>query len=94
MTSSFLQVPHCIWCLGPLSEIWRDGCLFRRRCDVLGKLYHQVDDLKQQVSRVCSIRQHESEIDKIFSETQQPEKPQGSTAVEMQSMSIRAINVN
>lgn len=51
------------------------------------ELCYQVEELWEEVSRLCSIREDKREIDKIFSETQQLEEPQASTAVETQAVS-------
>ncbi|XP_059689535.1 uncharacterized protein LOC132320701 [Gavia stellata] len=46
-----------------------------RRYAALGDLCCQEEELQEEVSRLCSIREEEREIDGIFSETQQLEEP-------------------
>ena len=60
------------------------GC---RSCAVLEELCLQVEELWEEVSRLCSIREAERETDRIFSATQQLEKPQHPSAVEKQVVS-------
>lgn len=50
-------------------------------------LYCQAEELWEEVSRLRSIREEEIEIDRIFSETQQLEKPPPPAAVEKLAMS-------
>ncbi|XP_059689533.1 uncharacterized protein LOC132320699 [Gavia stellata] len=48
---------------------------YLRRYAALGDLCCQEEELQEEVSRLCSIREEEREIDGIFSETQQLEEP-------------------
>lgn len=59
MVDTALQVTGCGECLEPLPEAMRDGRLSCRRCAVLQELCHQVEELWQEVSRLCSIREDE-----------------------------------
>lgn len=75
MAGAALQVPDFRELLGPLSEARRAGPLSWRRCAILEELCHQVEDLQQEVSMLCSIREHEKRIVSIFSEILQLEEP-------------------
>lgn len=68
LTQTQLQMidaaPHVSGCrdrLGPLLEARRDGPLSCRWCAGFGELCCQVEELKEEVSRLCSIREDERE---------------------------------
>lgn len=67
----------------PLHEAGADNHSFCRRC-VGDELCHQVKELQEEVSRLCSIHENEQEIDRLFSETLQSQESQPPFAVEMQ----------
>ena len=73
-----LHVLGCRECLGPLVEAGAagDGLLACRRCVLIEDLCHQVKELQEEVSRLCSIRDDEEERDWIFSETLQLHEPE------------------
>lgn len=87
MADAASQVPDCRECLGPASEARRDAPLSCRRCAVLEDLCCQVKELQEEVSRLCSTREDEREVERIFSETQQLEKPQTPSAEQKQAAS-------
>ena len=58
------------------------------------ELCHQVEELRDKVSRLHGIREDEREMDRIFSETQQLEDPQTPAAVETQTAPIPTIMVS
>uniref|UniRef100_A0A8B9SEV8 Solute carrier family 12 member 2 n=1 Tax=Apteryx owenii TaxID=8824 RepID=A0A8B9SEV8_APTOW len=76
-----LQVSGCRECLGPLREAWAGSQLSCRRCAAVGELCRQVRELREEVSRLRSIREDEQEIDRVFLETVQLEESQPPTAV-------------
>lgn len=64
-----LQVPGCRECLGPLSEVRRDGPPLCRRCAILQELCCQVKSLWEQVNVSCCIKEYEWGIDRLLSAT-------------------------
>ncbi|KAK4831129.1 hypothetical protein QYF61_015432, partial [Mycteria americana] len=66
-----LQVPGWRDFLEPVSEARRDAPVACGRCAIMEVLCHQMEELREEMS----IREDEMEIVRIFSETQQLEKP-------------------
>jgi len=93
MADAALQVLDCRKCLEPLSEARREGPLLCRRCPVLEELCWQVEEMWEEVSRLCIIRENERVIDRVFPETQQLEKPQSPSAMKKHAVSTSAIKV-
>lgn len=63
-----LQVSGCREFLGLLAGAREDGLLVHR-CVLVKDPRHQVKELKQEFSRLCSIRDDEKEVDWILSDT-------------------------
>lgn len=54
----------------------------------------QLEEIREEVSRLCSIREDEREGDRVFSETQQLEKSQSPPAMERQALPTPTIKVS
>jgi len=81
------QVPGCRDSLRALSAVRRDGPPSCRSCAVLEELCLQVEELWEEASRLCSIKEDEREIDRIFSAPQELEQPQPPFVTEKQVVS-------
>lgn len=75
--------------LGEGALLWQVVC-----CGGVQDLYCQAEELWEEVSRLRSIREEVIEIDRIFSETQQLEKPPLLAALEKLAMSTPNIKVS
>lgn len=60
----------------------------------MDELCCQLEEIREEVSRLRSIREDEREIDRVFSETQQLEKPQSPPAMERQALPTHTIKVS